>query len=186
MEDISQAFDNPETNNFGISRSWISSIPFARSPASMGQLRFGVLTDVYTTSNSYWFLITYSPDSVSQTILRCDLYGIKGNNPRTLESAKQSLRKQTEATVVKFEQTYKKLAYSNDNLSYCTGLLNLNIRWCRIANSRQTSKRKLLNSLMHISNSRKPKVRRSGQLRCSSAEAPLSCRQKGVSPSLFA
>ena len=83
----------------------------------MSQLRFGLLTTVYTKRGSpFWLQVTYSPDTVKQTAVRCDVYSAKNQSNISFDDAtKQAWEGQLRAKVQEYEQTYALAADRNSN-----------------------------------------------------------------------
>lgn len=78
---------------------------------STGQQRLGPLTTVSPKPGSpIWYQVTYSPDSVGQTTVRCDVYSTKKPDAHAFDSsAKANLEDQIQAMVHQHEGIYTKL-----------------------------------------------------------------------------
>lgn len=106
--DSQNALQTPATN--GISRLFS-----AKDSASTGQQRLGPLTTVSPKASSpMWYQVTYSPDSVGQTTVRCDVYSTKKPEAHAFDSnANASLKDQIKAMVHQHEDLYTKLTGSD-------------------------------------------------------------------------
>lgn len=75
----------------------------------MSQIRFGMLTSIYTRRGSpFWFLVTYSPDSVGKTTLRCEAYSVKTQGTPLDERIKTTWDEQLRLKHEGFEAIYRK------------------------------------------------------------------------------
>ncbi|KAI8667872.1 Rieske domain-containing protein [Fusarium keratoplasticum] len=102
--DTQHTFQTPATE--GVSRLFS-----AKDSVSTGQQRLGPLTTVSPKPGSpIWYQVTYSPDSVGQTTVRCDVYSTKKPDAHAFDSgAKASLEDQIQAMVHQHEGIYTKL-----------------------------------------------------------------------------
>ncbi|CVK96147.1 related to choline monooxygenase [Fusarium mangiferae] len=89
---------------------------FGRSDA--GQLRFSPLTTVYSQKRSpIWYQLTYSPESVRQTTVRCDVYSKSKQDSSDFEKhLKPDLEAEINSIVRRHEESYEKLASSVHSL----------------------------------------------------------------------
>ncbi|KAF2102564.1 ISP domain-containing protein [Rhizodiscina lignyota] len=80
-----------------------------------GQLRFFPLATVYTKNGSpFWYKITFSPDSPTQTTVWCDVYSTKYTNAFRFEGAvKDGLEKEMKSKIHALEEQYAELEASN-------------------------------------------------------------------------
>ncbi|KAM0555896.1 hypothetical protein ACHAPJ_006298 [Fusarium lateritium] len=88
-----------------------------RSPSTC-KLRFSPLTTVYTPSGSpVWYQLTYSPESVRQTTVRCDVYSKSKQDALDFEKRlKHNLENTIQSIIHKYEEAYAKLASSSHAL----------------------------------------------------------------------
>ncbi|KAF4968636.1 hypothetical protein FSARC_4011 [Fusarium sarcochroum] len=109
---------------------------FFGSP-SAGKIRFSPLTTVYTQSGSpIWYQLTYSPESVRQTMVRCDVYSRTQTSTHAFdESVKSNLENQVQSLVQKYEDTYAKLISSGhevpedfDEQAMIAGMVNAHLK----------------------------------------------------------
>ncbi|RSL49513.1 hypothetical protein CEP51_015479 [Fusarium floridanum] len=105
VSDSQQTFQTPTTD--GISRLFS-----AKDSMPTGPQRLGLLTTISSKPSSpLWYQVTYSPDSVGQTTVRCDVYSTKKPDPHAFDSnTKASLKEQIQALVHQHEGIYTKLA----------------------------------------------------------------------------
>ncbi|KAJ4194776.1 hypothetical protein NW755_002193 [Fusarium falciforme] len=103
-KDTQHTFQTPATE--GVSRLF-----FAKDSVSTDQQRLGPLTIVSPKPGSpIWYQVTYSPDSVGQTTVRCDVYSTKKPDAHAFDSsAKANLKDQIQAMVHQHEGIYTKL-----------------------------------------------------------------------------
>ncbi|EEU38933.1 uncharacterized protein NECHADRAFT_81422 [Fusarium vanettenii 77-13-4] len=104
VNDTQHTFQTPTTD--GISRLFSD-----KDSVSTGQKRLGPLTTVsLKPSSPLWYQVTYSPDSVGQTTVRCDVYSTKKPGAYAFDNAsKASLKDQIQAMVHQHEGIYTKL-----------------------------------------------------------------------------
>ncbi|KAI1047354.1 hypothetical protein LB505_012765 [Fusarium chuoi] len=91
-----------------------SSLSRLFSPSEAGQLRFSPLTTVYSRRRSpIWYQLTYSPESVRQTTVRCDVYSKSKQDSSDFEKRlKPDLEVEINSIIRRHEQSYEKLAGS--------------------------------------------------------------------------
>ncbi|KAI1064325.1 hypothetical protein LB506_008017 [Fusarium annulatum] len=93
-------------------------LPRLFGPSEAGQLRFSPLTTVYSQWGSpIWYQLTYSPESVRRTMLRCDVYSKSKQDSSNFEKhLKRDLEVEINSIVRRHEESYKKLASSVHSL----------------------------------------------------------------------
>ncbi|KAG5777509.1 hypothetical protein H9Q73_008833 [Fusarium xylarioides] len=91
-----------------------SSLSRLFGPSAAGQLRFSPLTTIYSQKGSpIWYQLTYSPESVRRTTVRCDVYSKSKQDSSYFEkSLKPDLEVEINSIVRRHEETYEKLASS--------------------------------------------------------------------------
>lgn len=79
-----------------------------------GWLHFFPLATIYTKLGSpFWYKLTFSPDSVGQTTVWCDVYSTWYKNAFEFEgNVKESLEKEIKAKVEKYEEKHAAWAAS--------------------------------------------------------------------------
>ncbi|RSL48084.1 hypothetical protein CEP54_013093 [Fusarium duplospermum] len=105
VNDTQHTFQTPTTD--GISRLFS-----AKDSMPTGPQRLGPLTTVSSKPSSpLWYQVTYSPDSVGQTTVRCDVYSAQKPDAHSFDSStKASLKDHIQAIVHQHEGIYTKLA----------------------------------------------------------------------------
>lgn len=85
----------------------------------MSQIRFGMLTSIYTRRGSpFWFLVTYSPDSVGKTTLRCEAYSVKRQGTPLDEKIRMTWDDQLRLKHEGFEAIYRKATKDESSKSH--------------------------------------------------------------------
>ncbi|KLO99328.1 choline monooxygenase [Fusarium fujikuroi] len=112
---LGRAFDR-ETS----SARYKSALSRLFCPSEAGQLRFSPLTTVYSQrGSSIWYQLTYSPESVRQTTVRCDVYSKSKQDSSDFEKhLKHDLEAEINSIVRRHEESYEKLASSVHTLYY--------------------------------------------------------------------
>ncbi|KAJ4323210.1 hypothetical protein N0V84_004473 [Fusarium piperis] len=102
--DTQQTFQKPTTDS-------ISRLFSAKDTVPTGQQRLGSLTTVSSKPSSLlWYQVTYSPDSVGQTTVRCDVYSTQKPDAHAFDNnAEASLKDQIKAMALQHEGAYTKL-----------------------------------------------------------------------------
>ncbi|KAF5638837.1 choline monooxygenase [Fusarium sp. NRRL 25303] len=87
-------------------------------PSTAGKLRFSPITTVYSQRGSpIWYQLTYSPESVRQTTVRCDVYSKSKQDSSDFEKhLKPDLEVEINSLVRRHEESYEKLASSVHSL----------------------------------------------------------------------
>ncbi|KAG5789518.1 hypothetical protein H9Q69_011419 [Fusarium xylarioides] len=82
--------------------------------SAAGQLRFSPLTTIYSQKGSpIWYQLTYSPESVRRTTVRCDVYSKSKQDSSDFEKRlKPDLEVAVNSIVRRHEETHEKLASS--------------------------------------------------------------------------
>ncbi|KAF5602461.1 choline monooxygenase [Fusarium pseudocircinatum] len=95
-----------------------SSLSHLFAPSAAGQLRFSPLTTIYSHRGSpIWYQLTYSPESVRQTTVRCDVYSKSKQDSSDFEKRlKPHLEVEVNSIVRRHEEMYKNLASSVPSL----------------------------------------------------------------------
>ncbi|KAF5559051.1 choline monooxygenase [Fusarium mexicanum] len=88
-----------------------SSLSRFFGPSAAGQLRFSPLTTIYSQRGSpIWYQLTYSPESVRQTTVRCDVYSKSKQDSSDFEKRlKPDLELEICSIVRRHEKMYEKL-----------------------------------------------------------------------------
>lgn len=115
---LGHAFDR-ETS----SARYKSSLSRLFGPSEAGQLRFSPLTTVYSQRRSpIWYQLTYSPESVRQTTVRCDVYSKSKQDSSDFEKRlKPDLEVEINSILRRHEESYQKLASSVHSLYHGGG-----------------------------------------------------------------
>ncbi|RBR21101.1 hypothetical protein FVER53590_10608 [Fusarium verticillioides] len=95
-----------------------SNLSFPATPSSPGELQYFPLTTVHSVSGQpFWYQLTFSPVTVDQTNLRCDIYT---NSPKGSfkfdRTTKDSLEKEIQENLLAFENQYKQLITSGEKV----------------------------------------------------------------------
>nr|RBR01114.1 hypothetical protein FVER53263_10609 [Fusarium verticillioides] len=93
-----------------------SNLSFPATPSSPGELQYFPLTTVHSVSGQpFWYQLTFSPVTVDQTNLRCDIYT---NSPKGSfkfdRTTKDYLEKEIQENLLAFENQYKQLITSGE------------------------------------------------------------------------
>lgn len=94
-------------------------------PSVAGKLRFSPLSTVYSRRGSpIWYQLTYSPGSVRQTTVRCDVYSKSKQDSSDFEKRlKPDLEVEINSIIRRHEELYEKLASSANSLYHGGGRL---------------------------------------------------------------
>ncbi|KAF5978876.1 choline monooxygenase [Fusarium coicis] len=100
-----------------------SSLWRLSGPSAAGKLRFSPLTTVYSHEGSpIWYQLTYSPESVRRTTVRCDVYSLSKQNSSDFEKRlKPDLELEINSIVRSHEELYEMLVTSAHSLYYDGG-----------------------------------------------------------------
>ncbi|KAF5603945.1 choline monooxygenase [Fusarium subglutinans] len=95
-----------------------SSLSRLLGTSAAGQLRFSPLTTIYSQEGSpVWYQLTYSPESVRQTTVRCDVYSKSKQDISDFEKRlKPKLELEINSIVRGHEELYEKLTSSVHSL----------------------------------------------------------------------
>jgi nitrite reductase/ring-hydroxylating ferredoxin subunit len=116
--DLGNAFDR-ETSSTHLK----SSLWRLFGPSAAGKLRFSPLTTVYSHKGSpIWYQLTYSPESVRRTTVRCDVYSMSKQDSSDFEKRlKPDLELEINAIVRSHEELYEMLVTSAHSHYYDGG-----------------------------------------------------------------
>ncbi|KAF5575841.1 hypothetical protein FPCIR_12980 [Fusarium pseudocircinatum] len=94
-----------------------SDLSFPAIPSSAGEFQYFPLTTVHSVSGQpFWYQLTYSPVTVDQTNLRCDIYTNSPNGSFKFDgTTKDSLEKEIREKLLAFENQYKQLITSGES-----------------------------------------------------------------------
>lgn len=108
-DDIQQAFQTPTANT-------ASRLFSTKDSVSTGQQRLGPLTTVFSNSSPLWYQVTYSPDSIGQTTVRCDVYSTQKPDAHAFDNNKRTkLKERIQAMVHQHEGIYTRLTGQGHN-----------------------------------------------------------------------
>ena len=108
---------------------WFSTTTRGSTPA--GELVFFPLTTVHTMpGRPFWYQLTFSPDAVEQTGLRCDVYSTGGSADVKFEgTAKDALKQELEHKLQVWEQKHEVMVSSGYSMAEVNGMYCLVCSW---------------------------------------------------------